>query len=170
MNATETVAMGYACNVFNEMLRESGSQSHIQLVWNTSFGLAHLTTVQTDNYGQPVISEKITPESFSQETIHPGDDSEKNIFFAVRHAMIKEFHTSFGWVHLDLTSRPDLLLSLLTKVVTSAVSPDLQVPNYQSVWEFKKLDGSISLPFISKGQIEIFGVASLISKNSTDNE
>lgn len=170
MNKVEIIGIDYARNVFNKMLSESGSQSRIRLVWNTSFGLAYLTTVQMDGYNNPVISETIDYDSVLQEVIRPREGSEKNIFYAIRHAMFNEFHRPFGWVKLNLIDRPDLLLARLSDIVKSALSDDLRAPDYQSVWEFKKLDGSISLPFISNDQIEIFGVASLTLESSTDTE
>jgi hypothetical protein len=174
MKSDYAVGIDYAASVFNQLLRQyTNTQKQIKLVWNTSLGLVYLQTIHRDQNGNPILSEKPGDGDVSLKTWPCLGYSDKNIFFVTRTTMyVQLMAVDNQFDQLYLLEYPDLLLKRLDKLVNESISSskELITPTYDAFWNFQTLDGSISLPFVSKDQLELKGVASLVVESLPHTE
>ncbi|WP_367368506.1 hypothetical protein [Schleiferilactobacillus harbinensis] len=165
MESDHAVGIDFAASYFNQLLRQyTNPYKQIKLVWNTSLGLAYLRTTHVDKQGNLIFSEKSGPESVDQKIYSAAAHSDKSIFHAIQAHMNDELIMPWGFPQSYLVEHLDLLLERLNKLVNDSISgpKELTKPTYDAFWNFQTLDGSISLPFVSKDQLELKGVASLV--------
>lgn len=75
------------------------------------------------------------------------------------------FSDGFGIVDVNLFSYPDLLLQELLNIININNIDELDAPEYSTVWNFKLLNSSFSIPFLNDDSLEIKAPVSLISEN-----
>ncbi|TLQ00397.1 hypothetical protein [Pediococcus pentosaceus] len=167
MDKNEILSIESAVTFLNEVVERHSEVDYptYRILWKTSFGLATGNMVRYDKNGDPIISESHDDYDFFDESYTP--ETAKDLFSAVRHNVIPYFvsNSGLGLKNMMLMNKPDMLLDQLLELAKVEITEDLKIPNYSSVLDFKTLDGSISLPFVTLKAAKIEGVASLISKN-----
>lgn len=169
MNRKEMLLIEHSVSVLNEILEISKSeQKPFRIIWNTSLGLATLNLVKyhPEEESLPVLDfyyNGLGNLYYSNSSYMVRDN---DMFSFIRHAMFDYFYQdSKPSYTIVLTKHPDLLLEELIEIVKKADTESFSEPTYSTVWNFKSLDKTIELPFISSKHIKIIEPISLISEN-----
>ncbi|KRN94558.1 hypothetical protein [Pediococcus stilesii] len=167
MNKNEILSIEAAVAFSNEIVERQSKVDYptYRILWKTSFGLATGNMIRYDKYQNPIINESHDNLDYWDKTYTP--EASEDLFAVVRHKVIPYFvsDSGFGLKNMILMNKPDMLLDQLLKLSKVEITEDLKIPNYSSILDFKTLDNSVSLPFITLEAAEIESVASLISKS-----
>lgn len=98
------------------------------------------------------------------EIFYPGG-RQNNLFAKVRHNVFEYFYNDSRMKHTYLLQRPDLLLIKLIDLIDIENIDDLKAPKYSTVWDFKLLNSSFSMPFVNDDSLKINAPVSLTSEN-----
>lgn len=166
MNKLEILSFEYAVSVFNELAsRKDNAFIPLEIVWNTTLGLAKARTIIYDDYSRPVLNESIGYDDIYQKPYNPSH-KEADSFSFIRYEVGNYFtNEGFGTRNLHLSNRADLLMVKLLELSKVDFPKDIDTPNYSTIFDFETLDGIIKLPFIHSDSIEIKEPISLISKS-----
>lgn len=165
MDKKEILAFESAVLFFNEIVesKENPNYSTYQIIWKTNLGLATANAIHYTKYDYPIIFE--AEYDFDTKAYQP--QNEEDLFAVVRRNVFDYFEDDFMQLaHTSLPDKPELLLDKLLELSHKNISDDLKAPNYSSLRNFKTLDKSIDLPFITSEAVKIECVASLIPKKS----
>lgn len=162
MNFSEAQAFEYSVYCINEIIENKKLNANpFEVVWQTSIGLVTGNTVKYSNYNYPVLSLNLDNEYYGKYVSDPAQN--KDIFSLIRHAVYDNFSKSFYEGDIQLIEQPNLLLQKLLELSKVKISNDIEVTNYETVWNLRSLDSMINLDF-AEG-IKILSPISLISKN-----
>lgn len=162
MNFSEAQAFEYSVHCINEIIENKKLKANpFEVVWQTSIGLVTGNTVKYSNYDSPVLSLNLDNEYYGKYVSDPTQN--KDIFSLIRHAVYDNFSKSFYEGDIQLIEQPNLLLQKLLELSKVKISNDIEVTNYETVWNLRSLDSTINLDF-TEG-IKILSPVSLISKN-----
>lgn len=164
MNENEVFAFESAVTVLNEIVnsKENSQYSTFKIVWKTNLGLATADAIHYTEYNHPIIFES----EYESDTKVYQPQCEDDLFSVVRHNVFEYFEDGFKQLkHTSLLNKPELLLDKLLELSNKNITDNLKTPNYSSLRNFKTLDKSIDLPFITSEVARIECVASLIPES-----
>ena len=165
MNRTDMSSFEYSVFVLNEILSVANDpHDHLEIVWNTSLGLAKIRTVIYDQYNFPVLSEIVGSEYIQQDIFNP-DSQNSDSFAKVRRSVFGYFYRGSILRHKQLLDRPDLLMLKLLELSKIENTEKIEVPDYTTIFDFQAIDSSLKLPFIVGESIMVKEPICLISKN-----
>ncbi|KRL88599.1 hypothetical protein FC50_GL002358 [Lacticaseibacillus pantheris DSM 15945 = JCM 12539 = NBRC 106106] len=166
MNWNDAQALQFALTIFDKK-----AKSAHDLVWKSKLGIATFETYYVYQ-GVPVIKREIGIEMVND--LKSNLAVKDNLFGLIRHQVLSNFH--FGDDNLISNSFfddvPELLLGKLSALVSNLDLESTQIakPDTDTVWNYRSLDGGISLPFISTDVLGEVTPVSLVSKNLPDTE
>lgn len=165
MEQLEAMSFEYAVRVFNETLdKVEYPHKSVQIVWNTSLGIATGDTVSYNKNGVPVLTFKDRDDFVDMDVSKPNIDG-NDLFGDVRRSVISFLYNGFSYDRLILVEYPDILLNRLLELSRVEIKENSVLPTYSTIWNFKTIDKTISLPFVEGNSIKIFEPISLISEN-----
>lgn len=166
MTNNKNFALEYAVSVINELIEiKKIEHKPFHIIWNTSLGYATAQTIRFDEHSNPILKTSTSYGFVKKEVFYPSNKNESNLFSIIRPIIMNYFSDGFGIVDVNLFSYPDLLLQELLNIININNIDELDAPEYSTVWNFKLLNSSFSIPFLNDDSLEIKAPVSLISEN-----